>query len=201
MSRSTVSLLAVAVLALAGLFGVRAVAMQPSAEAASYTVDPVHSCGLFRVKHLGAGHFYGRFNEPSGKIRYATGSADGLMFDITIPIESVDSGNEKLDAHLKSPDFFSAKEFPNMTFKSTSAKKVGDGKYEITGDLSMHGVTKPITVTMTKTGQKDLGRGERVGFEGEFMVNRTDFGMEYGVSNGALGDETKVIIALEATRD
>lgn len=200
MNRSTVSLLAAALLAVAALVGVRAVAMQPSAEPVTWNVDTVHSTAIFRIKHLGAGNFYGRFNEPQGMILYAPGSADGLEFDITIPIESVDSGNEKLDAHLKSPDFFSSREFPTMTFKTNAAKRAGDGEFEVTGDLTIHGVTKPLTVTMVKTGQKDLGRGERVGFEGQFTIKRSDFGMEWGIANGALGDETKVIIALEAIR-
>ena len=121
-------------------------------------------------------------------------------FDVSIAIDSVDSSNERLDSHLKSPDFFNAVEFPTMSFKSSSVKSVGDNKYEVTGEITMHGVTKPLTVNMEKTGHVDGRRGEMVGFETEFELNRSEFGMNYGVESGSLGDKVKVIVALEAKR-
>jgi len=162
----------------------------------AFQVDAVHSTAIFRVHHLGAGMFYGRFNDISGTI---TGD-ENPAFDISIDINSVDTNNEKLDSHLKSPDFFNAVEFSEMTFKSSATKKVGDDKYEVTGDITIHGVTKPLTVTMTKTGQVTGRRGESIGFEMEFQISRSDYGMNYGIESGALSNDIKVIVALEAGR-
>lgn len=166
-------------------------------EQSAFQIDSVHSTAIFKAHHLGAGMFYGRFNDVTGSI-----GADGDMptFDVSIAIDSVDTNNAKLDGHLKSPDFFNAVEFPAMTFKSSSAKKNEDATYEVIGEITMHGVTKPLTVTMVKTGEANGRRGEMVGYETEFDLLRSDFGMTYGVESGALSDKVTVIIALEAGR-
>jgi polyisoprenoid-binding protein YceI len=168
--------------------------------AVTYTVDSTHSTALFRVHHLGAGQFWGRFNQIDGTFSYADGTASGMSFDLSIPIESIDTNNGQLDGHLKSPDFFNAKEFPAMTFKSTSARAVGDRRYEVKGDLTIHGTTRPITAAIEWTGTSDKGRGTRCGLEATFTVKRSEFGVMYGVSNGMLGDETKVIVGLEGIK-
>jgi polyisoprenoid-binding protein YceI len=168
----------------------------PADVAKPFQVDTVHSTAIFRVHHLGAGMFYGRFNAITGTIS----GGDDPSFDISIDINSVDTNSEKLDAHLKSPDFFNVVEFPAMTFESSATKKIGDEKYEVSGNITMHGVTKPLTVTMTKTGQVTGRRGESIGFEMEFVLTRSGFGMNYGVESGALSDDIKVIVALEAGR-
>ncbi|MAI67060.1 MAG: hypothetical protein CMJ26_04195 [Phycisphaerae bacterium] len=172
---------------------------QESQEASSgaFSIDIVHSTAIFRAHHLGAGMFYGRFNDVSGTIELTEGLPS---FIVSIAIDSVDTSNEKLDSHLESPDFFNAVEFPTMTFTSASAKKIGDEKYEVVGEITMHGVTKPLTVLMKKTGQVTNRRGEMVGFETEFTLTRSEFGMNYGVESGALSDNVKVIVALEAAR-
>jgi polyisoprenoid-binding protein YceI len=163
-----------------------------------FVIDQVHSSAIFKVQHLGAGNFYGRFNDVSGTITYTPGSKDGLVFDVSIAIESVDTANEQLDGHLKSPDFFNALEFPAMTFTSSKAELVKDDLYNVTGELTMHGATQPITVEMVRTGLAAGRRGERVGFETSFTIKRSTHGMEYGVENGALGDDVTVIVAMEA---
>jgi len=163
----------------------------------AFSVDPVHSTAIFRAHHLGAGMFYGRFNDVTGSIEIVDGVPS---FAITIAIDSVDTNSEKLDGHLKSPDFFNAVEFPTMTFKSNTAKNIGDEKYEVVGDITVHGITKPLMVTMEKTGQVINRRGEMLGFETEFTLTRSEFGMDYGVESGALSDSIKVIVALEAGR-
>ena len=146
---------------------------------------------------MGAGNFYGRFNELEGTIDWDAEA--GPSFDVSIKIESVDSGNEALDRHLKNADFFDAKQFPTMTFKSTGAKKMGDN-WKVMGEMTMHGVTKAVEVDMEFVGRADVGRGDRVGFETTFTVNRSDFGMNWGVENGALGDATKIIVSLEGIK-
>ena len=112
--------------------------------AASFKVDAAHSSVIFRIKHLGIGNVYGRFNELSGTLNYASAGA-GSAIDLTIRAASVDTNSPKRDNHLRSPDFFSVKEFPTITFKSTNWKKTGDNAYEVTGNLSLHGKTKTIT--------------------------------------------------------
>ena len=115
-----------------------------------------------------------------------------------VAIDSVDSGNDKLDGHLRSPDFFNSKEFPKMSFKSTGAKKAANGMFEVMGDLTMHGVTKSITAMVEITGQSGM-MGQRGGAEATFTVKRSEFGMTYGIDKGAIGKSVRVIVGMEAT--
>ena len=166
------------------------------AQSQTWTVDDVHSMALFRVQHMGAGMFWGRFDGVTGTIM--TSGSDSIAFDITIDAGSVSSGNDKLNGHLKSPDFFSVKEFPSMTFKSSKAVRGADGMWDITGDLTMHGVTKPVTAKVEQTGRMKGRGGEAIGFEATFTVDRSQFGMNYGVEKGAIGKDVRVIVGLEA---
>ena len=182
--------------------GDKQAAPAPATSAASdsqtWTVDDVHSMALFRVHHMGAGMFWGRFDGVTGTITTSGSAAESLAFDITIDVGSVSSGNDKLNAHLKSPDFFSAKEFPAMTFKSGKATRGADGVWDVQGDLTMHGVTKPITAKVEQTGRTKGRGGEAIGFEATFTVDRSQFGMNYGVEKGAIGKDVRVIVGLEA---
>ncbi|MFN5495475.1 MAG: YceI family protein [bacterium] len=170
-----------------------------TAAGTTYKIDDVHSCALFRVHHLGAGQFWGRFNAVSGTMTFGE-SGQPTGFDVSIATDSVDTAEPKLDAHLKSPDFFNTKEFPAMTFKSDSVSKKSDGTLEVTGMLSMHGVTKSVTAALEVTGVKEMGMGARAGIEAVFTVKRSDFGMNYGVEKGTLGDQVRVVVSLEGIR-
>ncbi len=161
----------------------------------SYKIDDTHSMALFRVQHMGAGAFWGMFNDLHGTVSYTPEAT--LTLDVTIDIASVDSNSDKLDQHLKSPDFFNAKEFPTMSFKSESSKPTGSGSFDVTGALTIRGVTKTITVPVAFLGAADRGMGARAGFEAEFTINRSDFGVTYGVEKGAIGNATRVIVAIE----
>ena len=200
---TTAVLVLSAPIALAAMLAAQA---QPAAKAPAtasaagvqvFEIDDVHSMAMFRIHHMGAGQFWGRFNEVTGNFAFEEGKAEGLRFDVTIKTESVDSGNESLDKHLRSPDFFAAKDFPAMTFKSTTSRKTGDRTYDVDGELTMLGVTKPITAKVEFCGVADMGRGRKAGFEAQFTVKRSDFGMKYGVEKGAIGDEVKVVVGLE----
>lgn len=171
----------------------------PAEAAGGYSVDSVHSNAHFKVQHLGAGRFWGRFDEVKGAIQYTPGAAGTLEFDIQIPIAGVHTGNDSLDRHLASPDFFNEKEFPEMKFKSTSAAPAATGLWKVEGELTLLGVTKPVTAMVEFTGAADKGRGMRIGFEAMFSIKRSEFGMGYGVENGALGDDVFVVVGLEAT--
>jgi polyisoprenoid-binding protein YceI len=197
MRNSLSIVLSLAATAVTGLSVADAMAPTPSAAPMVCTIDDVHSMALFRVHHMGAGQFWGRFNDVSGNFAFEEGKAEGLRFDVTIATESVDSGNDNLDKHLRSPDFFASKDFPTMTFKSGAARKTGERTFDVDGELTMHGVTKPITAKVEFCGMADMGRGPKAGFEAQFTVRRSDFGMTYGVEKGAIGDEVKVVVGLE----
>lgn len=175
----------------------QATAAQAVAPSTTWNVDDVHSMALFRVQHNKAGMFWGRFDDVDGTVTTSGDGPDALAFDISINVESVSSGNDKLNAHLKSPDFFDAKTFPAMTFKSTKATRGSDGMWDVSGDLTMHGVTKPITAKVEMVGMSDGRRGKVAGFEATFMVDRAEFGMSYGVEQGGIGKDVRVIVGLE----
>ena len=174
----------------------------PDMPAGKYNVDNVHSTAMFRVQHMGAGNFWGRFNDVQGNVTFTPSDAEKTFaFSIDVPLDSVDSGNEKLDTHLKSPDFFNAKEHEKMSFKSTEVERLSQHVWDITGDLTMNGVTKSVVALVRFIGTADMGRGTRAGFDATFDIKRSDFNMNYGVENGTLGDKTHIVVALETIHD
>jgi len=165
----------------------------------TYEVDKTHSTLLFRIKHLDVGYTYGWFRDFSGSLVVDDDNLAGARVEITAKLDSVDTGDAKRDQHLKSPDFFNVAQFPTMSFKSTSVTKAGADKYTVQGNLTLHGVTKPLTVTMTKTGEGDDPWGNhRIGFEGQMSFERSDFGMDKMLE--AVSDTVWVTIAVEAVR-
>jgi polyisoprenoid-binding protein YceI len=163
----------------------------------NYKVDPVHSFAHFRIKHMNAGHVWGRFNDPTGTISIDDADASKSSFTLTLQTTKIDTGNKQRDDHLKGPDFFNAVQFPTITFKSTQVKKSEAG-YEVTGDLTLKGTTKPITFTITQTGTGKMGQKELIGFETTVDVKRSDFGMNHMI--GPAGDEVRLMISLEAVK-
>jgi polyisoprenoid-binding protein YceI len=161
----------------------------------TFTVDPVHSAVIFRIKHNNVSNFYGRFNDLAGTWTLDDAAPEKSTMEFAIKAESVDSGNSKRDDHLRSPDFFNAKEFPTLTFKATKVAKKGDNTFEVIGDLTLLGKTKPVTVAVTHTGTAAGRRGTVSGIEATFTFKRSDFGMNYGT--GQLGDEVTIIAGIE----
>ncbi len=151
---------------------------------------------VFKIKHQKVANFYGRFNEVSGSFNLNAAAPESSTIEVKVNADSVDSANTKRDQHIKSADFFSVKEFPDITFKSTSTAKVSDGVYDVTGDLTFRGVTKPITARVTDTGTGE-GRGgaKLAGIEAVFTIQRSEFGM--GFMPGGLGEDVQLIVALE----
>ena len=161
-----------------------------------FDIDPVHSMVFFKVEHLGVSNNYGRFNDISGSYTFDEAKPAASSFDVTIKAESVDTHSDKRDQHLRSPDFFNAKQFPVITFKSKCIKKSGDKRYAATGTLQMHGVEKEITVDIEHIGSGDDPWGNfRSGFETVFTVKRSEFGMKYML--GGIGDEVTVHVNIE----
>jgi polyisoprenoid-binding protein YceI len=196
MTRKAFATLAI-VAALAAVPAARLVAQDPSTGlTGTFKIDPVHSSAVYRITHLGTSAHWGIVKEPTGTFDVA---ADGtLKVDVTMDIAKLDSGNGKRDEHLRGPDFFNAKQFPTMTFKSTESTKSADG-ITLKGDLTIKGVTKPVTATVKKVGEGKGMKGEQLaGYEAEFTVNRMDFGVNYGPN--ALGSDVKVIVAVEGAK-
>jgi polyisoprenoid-binding protein YceI len=162
-----------------------------------FSVDDVHSSLIFKIEHMGLCHFYGRFNDLDGHYTLDTANPEASAFDIKVKVNSVDTASENRDKHLKSPDFFNAAEFEHISFKSTKVSKSADNTLQVTGDLTLHGVTKPITVNMTVNGPKDFEGKFKSGIETTFTINRADF--ELG-SAGGLGDEVTIMLAIEGRK-
>ena len=191
--RSTSTRLLVSVVTLALVL----VAGAPAA-AATYQIDTVHSSVVFKAKHLGASNFYGRFNDVTGSIDFDAASPAAGKVKLDIKAESVDTNNEQRDNHLRSPDFFDAKQFPAISFQSTKVAKATDDALDVTGNLTLHGVTKPVTLRVVKTGAGKHPRSGKdlIGFETKTTIKRSDFGMQF--MQGPLSDEIEVIISVEA---
>lgn len=165
----------------------------------SYSVDPVHSSVSFGISHAGISDIHGRFNDFSGKFVIDKDDPNKSSFTLDIKVESVDTNNAKRDEHLRQPDYFDAKQFPLLSFKSTKVKATDTG-YEVTGDLTLHGVTKQITLNL-KGGHKvvEFPKGvTRVGVLSATTIKRSEFGMTTEI--GALGDEVHIIVGLEAAK-
>ena len=173
-----------------------------------YEVDTAHSMILFRAKHNNVTYNYGRFNEFTGHIMFFPKDIPESIVELAeivdfvafeVKAASVDTGNEKRDQHLRSSDFFSAKQFPVITFKSTKvkAKEGKEDVLEVTGDLELQGVKKSITVDVEITGRATGREGESlIGFESIFEIKRSEFGMTYGI--GPVSDEIRLIVSIEA---
>jgi polyisoprenoid-binding protein YceI len=179
-------------LALSG-FGLAAFA------ADKYEVDNLHSSVLFKVRHAGLSNFYGRFNRLAGAFEFDEKDANKCTVNVEVLTGSVDTNDAKRDKHLKGPDFFNAVQFPKMTFKSKSVKKLKDKHYEITGELTFHGVTKEIKAKAEHIATKTNSRGQtKCGFEIHFEIKRSDFGVKYGIPG--IGDDVAVTVSMEALK-
>ncbi len=191
----------IATLALAsfGAAGIFAGTAATTADAETYGVDAAHSSVLFRIKHLNVSNFYGRFNGIEGQFTFSESDDAANRLDITVKADTIDTNNDNRDKHLRSPDFLNSKQFPEITFKSKSFKKDGTGKYKVTGDLTLHGVTKEVTVDLAHTGTAESERmGKRCGFETAFDIKRSEYGIKY-MPDG-LGEDIRLIVAIEGVK-
>jgi polyisoprenoid-binding protein YceI len=169
------------------------------AKTETYKIGPVHSSVVFRIKHLDITYFYGRFNDVGGTVVLNEADPAACAIEAEVKVESIDTHNADRDKHLKSADFFDVKQHPLITFKSTSFKKAGEQTYEVQGNLTLHGVTKPLTVKLERTGAGPGLKSEfRAGFETEFTVKRSEFDMT-SLPDG-LGDEVRLTVSLETIR-
>jgi polyisoprenoid-binding protein YceI len=163
----------------------------------SYRIDGGHSTVMFKIKHMNTSWTLGRFDNVTGNFTLNTASPEKSTVSVEVAADSVDTGVKGRDDHLKSDSFFDAVQFPSVSFASKSVKKAGEGKYTVEGDLSLHGVKKPLTVEFEQVGFSDSPKmGFRLGFFGTFTVKRSDFGMKYGL-DGMVGDDVQMTISIE----
>lgn len=168
-----------------------------------YTVDNVHSSVLFRVRHAGIANFYGRFNEIKGEIHFDAADITNSRMTFTVPTASVDSNNTNRDNHLRNADFFNARQFAEIAFTSTGIKEVSTGVYELAGNLTLHGETRPITARLTDVATGKVRDNDAIGFEATFTITRSEFGMTNYLAtdrsdNGPLGNTVQLTVAIEA---
>ncbi len=184
------AMLAVALTAAIGVFS--------SARADDYELDAMHAGVSFKVSHLGLSWTQGRFNDFSGSFSLDPDPTK-CSFSLDIKATSVDTNNKKRDEHLRSPDFFNVKQYPNITFKSTAVKAIKDG-YEVKGDLSLHGETKSVTFSLVGGRKAEFPKGvQRTGYTTELTIKRSDFGIgkKFGA---ALGEDVHISISFEGTK-
>ncbi|WP_394190465.1 YceI family protein [Pseudoalteromonas atlantica] len=163
----------------ATLFGATA------AQAADYVIDTkgAHAFVNFKIKHLGYSWLHGRFNTFDGEFSYDAKNPNASTIMVNIDTKSIDSNHAERDKHLRGGDFLNVDKFPNASFKSTSIKFDDDGdEANVTGEFTLHGVTKTITFEIDKIGEgKDPWGGYRVGFEGETSLKLADYGIDYNL--------------------
>jgi len=178
-----------------------------AAQVESYTIDPIHSFLNFSVDHLGFTTIYGRFDRSSGKATLDRSGKKGSV-DIAVESASITTGdNDKgsrprsRDEHLRSADFFNSAEFPRMAFKSAAFRFSGESLSEIEGQVTLLGVTKPLTLKVErwKCGPHPFSKKEMCGGTANGRIKRSEFGMKYGVP--AIGDEVNLMMGFEAYRD
>lgn len=164
-----------------------------AANAQTYALDPIHSSIAFRIKHANSAYVWGLFHQASGTFVLDADPAK-VSVDVQIATRAVTTGNEQRDDHLRSADFFNAAQFPVIAFKSMSAKALTDDSWEVSGELTMKGVTRPLTVVLHKSGTGEFRGNRLAGVHAEFIVDRTQFAME---AHPALSSDVTLHVSLE----
>ncbi len=167
----------------------------------TYEIDPAHTSIGFRVKHLFS-TVPGRFLEINGNFTVDSEDPEKSEVKVTIPVDSIDTGNKKRDGHLKTGDFFDAEKFKEITFTSKNVKRTSENTADITGDLTLHGVTKEVVLKTDFLGKGPGPDGiNRTGWKATTAIKRSDFGITYGKEiegTPLIGDEVEIILDIEA---
>jgi polyisoprenoid-binding protein YceI len=174
------------------------VAAVPALAADDYTVDPAHAGVTFRISHVGLSWIPGRFNVFSGSFAIDPDPSK-CSFTLNIKTDSIDTNNAARDKHLRSGDFFNVNQFSTIAFQSTSVKPIKDG-YEVSGNLTMHGVTKSITFPLLGGRKTEFPKGvERTGYSTELILKRSEFGIDKFLE--MLGDDVHIGVSFEGTKN
>ncbi len=186
---------AMKVLALAALLGASFAAQ---AAPVTYKLDPTHTMVLFSWNHFGFSNPTANLGISAGTLVYDEANPAKSSVQVTLPLANLDTHVSALDEHLKKPDFFDAAKYPVVTFKSTRVEPLGGNKFKVTGDLTVHGVTKPVVLdaTLNKAGMQPMLKVPAVGFDATGTIKRSDFGIGAYVPN--VSDEVQIRITTEA---
>jgi polyisoprenoid-binding protein YceI len=171
----------------------------------TWNIDPTHSAIQFAVRHMVVSKTRGRFAKWSGKLVFDPEKPAASSVEVSIDPASIDTADAQRDGHLRSPDFFDVEKFPTASFKSTRIEDVGGDRYRVTGDLTLHGVTRPVVLNATYEGTgKDPWGGERAGFSATLTIDRKDFGLEWNkaLETGGLlvGEKVELTLEVEAVK-
>jgi polyisoprenoid-binding protein YceI len=175
--------------------------------AAKYTLDASHSSATFSVRHMMITNVRGEFQKLSGKAVYDSKNPAATKIEATLDVASINTREEKRDAHLKSADFFDVEKFPTITFVSKRASAKGDGALDVTGDLTIHGTTREVVLAVSEITpeHKDPWGNLRIGATAETKIKRSDFGMTWNAALEAggflVGDEVKIHLEVELLKD
>lgn len=173
--------------------------------ATKWVIDPLHSEVQFKVKHLMVSTVTGSFAQYEGTVEMAGDDFEDAQIQFSADIDSISTGNEQRDGHLKSGEFFDAEQFPKLTFESTGMSKTGDDTYNLRGNLTLHGVTKPVTLKAEYGGQMvDFYGQTKAGFEVTGTIKRKEFGLVWdGVTEAGgvvLSDDVRLVMNIQVTK-
>lgn len=169
----------------------------------TYEIDPTHSSLQFIVRHLMVTNVRGTFHGVKGSVSYDPADHASATFEATVDVNTINTNDEKRDGHLKSADFFDVAKYPNITFKGTRLEKVKDGEFRGTGDLTIHGVTKEVVLTVEDVSDeaKDPWGGTRIGATIKGKIKRSDFGLTYNAAletgGMMISDEVKLELDIQ----
>jgi polyisoprenoid-binding protein YceI len=170
-----------------------------------WNIDPSHSGVHFTVRHMVISKVRGSFDRWQGSVDFDAANPAASKVSVRIEAASINTREEKRDQHLRSPDFFDVEKFPALTFESTKVEKLGDAEYRVTGDLTIHGVTRSVTLaTEALGGGKDPWGNERLGFAATTTINRKDFGLNWNQvleAGGVLvGEKIEIALDIQAVK-
>lgn len=191
-------------LALASAALLAATAGAVLADPVTYTIDPSHSQVGFNVRHFFS-RVPGRFNDFEGSVTFDDKDASKSSVDVTIKTASIYTNNDRRDNHLRSNDFFAADSFPTITFKSTKVTPAGENKFKVDGNLTIRGITKPVTLDASFLGAGNVGQGTlRAGWEASTTINRKDYNVLWNrvLDQGGtmLGDDVAIQLGVEGMK-
>jgi polyisoprenoid-binding protein YceI len=171
----------------------------------NWKFDTVHSSLNFWVRHLMVSKVHGRFIQWTGSLAFDSEALERSRVDVQIDAASSDTREPQRDAHLRSADFFDVQKFPTLTFVGTGIEHLGDNEYKLTGDLTMHGVTKPVSLDVEYMGRsRHPTMGERIGFSAKGAIHRKDWGLTYNAvleaGGVAISDKIDLQLEIEATK-
>ena len=180
-------------------------AVQPAATRTTWTVDPVHTSAEFAIRHLMITTVRGRFTDVQGTVVIDDADHTKGSAEVTIGVASIDTREAQRDAHLRSADFFDVETFPAITFRSTGISALSDEGFKVTGDLTIHGVTRQVVLDATSEGRaRDPWGGDRAGFHATTKIKRSDFGLTWNqvIEAGglAVADDVKITLDVQLVK-